>query len=56
MPGPFAKLAKRQLKRGVFPSVVALQESIDRFVATLNCNPKPFVWKADLKAIIDSTH
>jgi transposase len=48
----FAKLAKRQLKRGVFPSVVALQEAINRFLATHNRHPKPFVWQADPKAII----
>jgi transposase len=48
----FAKLAKRQLKRGVFPSVVALQETIHRFVAAHNREPQPFVWKADPKAII----
>ena len=43
----FAKLAKRQLKRGVFPSVIALQETIQRFVAAHNREPQPFVWKAD---------
>ena len=48
----FAKLAKRQLKRGVFPSVVALQEAIHGFVAAHNRDPRPFVWKADPKAII----
>ena len=48
----FAKLAKRQFKRGVFPSVVALQETIHRFVAAHNREPQPFVWKADPKAII----
>ena len=48
----FAKLAKRQLKRGVFPSVVALQQAINQFVATHNRHPKPFVWHADPKAII----
>jgi transposase len=48
----FAKLAKRQLKRGVFPSVAALQEAINGFVAAHNLDPKPFVWKADPKAII----
>jgi transposase len=48
----FAKLAKRQLKRGVFPSVVALQEAIHGFIATNNREPKPFVWQADPKAII----
>ena len=48
----FAKLAQRQLKRGVFPSVVALQETIHRFVAAHNREPQPFVWKADPKALI----
>jgi transposase len=48
----FAKLAKRQLKRGVFPSVVALQEAIHGFIATNNREPRPFVWKADPNAII----
>jgi hypothetical protein len=41
----FAKLAKRRLKRGVFPSVVALQEAINHFLAAHNRDPKPFVWK-----------
>jgi hypothetical protein len=44
--------AKRQLKRGVFPCVVALQEAIHCFIATHNHEPKPFVWKDDPKAII----
>jgi transposase len=48
----FAKLAKRQLKRGVFPSVVALQEAINQFLAPHNRDPKPFVWKADPNTII----
>ena len=46
-----AKLAKRQLERGVFPSVVALPEAINQFAATHNRAPKPFVWKADPNAI-----
>ena len=48
----FAKLTKRRLKRGVFPSIIALQEAINHFVAAHNRDPKPFVWKADPKAII----
>jgi hypothetical protein len=35
----FAKLAKGQLKRGVFPSVVALQEDINDVVAAHNRGP-----------------
>jgi transposase len=45
--GFFAKLTKRRLKRGVFRSVVDLQEAINRFIAETNANPKPFVWTAD---------
>jgi transposase len=48
----FAKLAKRRLKRGLFPSVVALQEAIHHFIASHNGDAKPFVWKADPTAII----
>ncbi len=48
----FAKLAKRRLKRGVFASVVALQEAINRFLAAHNRDPKPFTWRADPNAII----
>ena len=48
----FAKLAKRQLKRGVFPSVIALQEAINpHFLGAHNHDPKPFVWRADPEAI-----
>ena len=45
--GFFAKLTKRRLKRGVFRSVVDLQEAINRFIAETNTNPKPFVWTAN---------
>jgi hypothetical protein len=48
----FAKLTKRRLKRGVFPSLVALQTAINGFVETHNREPKPFVWNADPDAII----
>ena len=48
----FAKLTKRRLKRGVFPSVVALQEAINGFVAAHNRDPKPFIWRTDPETII----
>ena len=50
--GFFAKLSKRRLKRGVFGSVVELQEAINRFLAETNETPKPFVWTADPDHII----
>ena len=50
--GFFAKLTKRQLKRGVFRSIVDLQAAINRFLAETNQQPKPFRWLADPDAII----
>jgi transposase len=50
--GFFAKLTRRRLKRGTFPSLVALQEAINRFIEHHNHEPKPFTWKADPKDII----
>src|SRR3712207_868065 len=50
--GFFAKLAKRRLKRGVFHSLVSLQEAINRFVAEANTEPRPFQWTKDPDTII----
>jgi transposase len=50
--GFFAKLTRRRLKRGVFHSVVALRQAINRFIDHHNRDPKPFVWRADPKEII----
>jgi hypothetical protein len=36
----------------VFPSLVSLQEAINRFIEHHNQEPKPFVWTADPKDII----
>jgi transposase len=52
--GFFAKLTKRRLKRGVFPSVVDLQAAINRFVAEHNAEPKPFTWTASPDKIIQA--
>jgi hypothetical protein len=38
--------------RGCSPSVVALQEAINHFVAAHNRDRKPFVWQADPDVII----
>jgi transposase len=45
--GFFAKLSTPRLKRGVFHSLVSLQQAINRFVAETNGNPKPFHWTKD---------
>jgi transposase len=49
----FAKLSRRRLKHGSFPSLVALQEAINRFVAEHNRDPRPFVWTADPDAVVE---
>jgi len=50
--GFFARLAKRRLKRGIFHSLVSLQEAINRFVAEANAEPRPFRWMKDPDTII----
>jgi transposase len=50
--GFFAKLTRRRLKRGTFPSLVALQEAINHVIEHHNQEPSPFVWKIDPQAII----
>jgi transposase len=48
----FATLTRRRLKRGVFRSVVDLQQAINRFVEETNNDPKPFVWTADPNRVL----
>ena len=50
--GFFARLTRRRLKRGTFPSLVSLQQAINRFIEHHNQDPRPFIWKADPKDII----
>ena len=50
--GFFAKLTKQRLKRGVFHSLVSLQEAINRYVAQTNTDPRPFRWTKDPDKII----
>jgi hypothetical protein len=50
--GFFAKLTRRRLRRGVFHSLVALQEAINRFVAEANADPRPFRWTRNPDQII----
>jgi hypothetical protein len=40
----FPALTRRRLRRGVFGSVVELQEAIYRYIAEHNDDPVPFVW------------
>jgi hypothetical protein len=47
--GFFAKLTRRRLKRGTFPSLVALQEAINRFIDHHNQEPRPSSGKPTTK-------
>jgi len=50
--GFFAKLARLRLKRGVFQSLVALQETINRLAAGTKADPRPFRSNKEPYAII----
>ena len=50
--GFFAKLTKQRLRRGVFHSLVSLQEAINRYVSQTNEDPRPFRWTKDPDKII----
>src|SRR5918998_290268 len=51
--GFFAKLTSRRLRRGTFPSLVALQAAINRYLAEHNQAPRPFTWTRSADAILD---
>ena len=50
----FSALTRRQLKRGVFRSIVDLQAAINRYIAEHNDHPKPFVWTKSADEILAS--
>ena len=50
--GFFARLTRRRLKRGVFCSIVELQAAINRYLAEVNQNSRPFQWTKDPNTII----
>jgi hypothetical protein len=49
--GFFAKLTRRRRKRDTFPSLVSLQEAINRFIKRHYQEPSRFVWKAEPKRL-----
>jgi hypothetical protein len=50
--GLFATLTQRRLKRGVFRSVIELNQAIPNYLDTHNADPKPFRWTAPTDTII----
>jgi transposase len=47
----FGELTSKQVRRGSFGSVRALQNAISEFLDTWNEHPKPFVWTATVESI-----
>jgi transposase len=52
--GWFALLTLRQIRRGVFPTVEALEAAIRRYIEATNADPRPFVWTRRTDDILDS--
>ena len=50
----FALLTRRQLQRGVYPSVALLRDAIGRFVSATNQAPRPFVWTKTADEVLAS--
>jgi transposase len=49
----FRDLTENQLRRGVFTSVEALEQSIHAYIDEHNRNPKPFIWTAKANDILE---
>lgn len=49
----FAAITEKQIRRGVFRSVAALEKAIMEYLDAHNANPKPFVWTAGADLILD---
>ena len=48
----FSKLTRQRIRLGVFHSLVDLQAGLNRWIAELNTNPKPFVWTKPADVIL----
>jgi transposase len=49
----FGLLTERQIRRGVFTSVVDLEKKINSFIDAHNKEPKPFVWTKSTEEILE---
>jgi transposase len=52
--GWFALLTLRQIRRGVFPTIEALEAAIRRHIEATNAAPHPFIWTKSADEILDS--
>ena len=48
----FRDISENRLRRGVFRSVPELVTAIDEYVAHHNSKPKPFIWTASARDIL----
>ena len=49
----FRELTDKQIRRGIFRSVPELTHAIQQFIEAYNRDPKPFIWTASAKSIIE---
>ena len=49
----FSVITRRVIRRGVFTSVVDLQQTIRTYIRNQNADPKPFVWTKPAKTILE---
>lgn len=49
----FREITTKRIRRGVFKSVERLTEAIQAYIDDHNSNPRPFVWKAKAKDILE---
>jgi transposase len=49
----FRELTDKAIRRGVFHSVPDLIAAIEKYLAAHNQDPKPFVWTAEVDAIVE---
>jgi len=49
----FGQITEKRIRRGIFPSVQILVAAITDYIEHSNLNPKPFVWTATLKTILN---
>lgn len=48
----FRDISENRLRRGVFTSVPELTSAIDQYIVNHNTNPKPFIWTASARDIL----
>ncbi|MFQ5641803.1 MAG: IS630 family transposase [bacterium] len=52
----FGALTEKQLKRGIFTSVDALEQKILEYIDKINESPKPFVWTKSAEEILEKVN